>query len=186
VVADQVGGRGLASLVTLGAVLSTGGLFLAGVLTNSRLPFVLARDGQLPAWLGVVHPRLGTPWAAILVSSLAYSVFALWSFQDLVVLDIWLYSLALLVELAAFVALRWREPELPRPWRVSGGRPGMWLAALPPAALSVAAMVTAGWWDILAGVAAALTGPAAYRLWRARGVTAPAGPRPSPGRPPRD
>ena len=131
--AAAVGGPGLASLVTAGALVATSGLFLSSLLTNSRLPFVLARAGQMPRWLGAVHPPSGTPRAAVLASSAAYSVFAFWGFKELIVLNIWLYSISLLLELAAFVALRLREPDLPRPWRVGGGAVGMWLtAALPP------------------------------------------------------
>jgi amino acid transporter len=49
----------------LGALLATSGLFLSSLLTNSRLPFVLARAGQMPAWLAAIDPRSGTPRAAI-------------------------------------------------------------------------------------------------------------------------
>jgi amino acid transporter len=166
VLAEAVGGRGLASLVMGGALLAAAGLFLSLLLTNSRLPFALALSGQLPRALASVHPRFGTPWAAVILSSVCYSVCAFWSFKDLIVLDMWLYSLALLVELAAFVALRIREPELERPWRVGGGAVGMYVTAGLPAALGLLAMATAGWANTAVGVAAALTGPVAYRLWR--------------------
>ena len=174
VVAAQVGGPGLAALVTLGALLATGGLFLASLFTNSRLPFALARAGQLPRWLAAVHPRLGTPWAAVIASSACYSAFAFFSFKDLIVLNVWLYSLALLLELAAFVGLRYAEPALARPWRVGGGRAGMWLTAGLPAALSLLAMATAGWLNSAVGAAAALTGVAAYWCWAAPGRAAAA------------
>ena len=108
--------------------------------------------------------RTGAPWAAVMLSSVCYSAFAVFSFKELIVLNIWLYSIALLLELAAFVALRLREPELPRPWRVGGGAAGMWLVAGLPAALSLLAMATAGWQNTVAGVIAALTGPVVYRL----------------------
>jgi amino acid transporter len=163
-VAEAVGGWTLGSLVTMGALLSTAGLFLSGLLTNSRLPFVLASLGQLPAWLGSVSSRTGAPWVAVVLSSVCYSAFAVFSFKELIVLNVWLYSIALLLELAAFVALRLREPELPRPWRVGGGAAGMWLVAGLPAALSLLAMATAGWQNTVAGVIAALTGPVVYRL----------------------
>ena len=77
-----------------------------------------------------------------------------------------LYSISLLVELAAFVALRRREPGLPRPWRVGGGPAGMWLTAALPAAVSLVAMATAGWLNTAVGTLAALTGPVAYLVWR--------------------
>ncbi len=168
VVAERVGGPWLAHLVTAGAVVAAAGLFLSLLLTNSRLPYALARDGQMPAALARLHPRFGTPWAAVILSSVGYSVCAFWSFKDLIVLNIWLYSIGLILEMAAFVALRRREPALPRPWRVGGGAAGMWLVAGLPIACCLLAMATAGFMNTLVGLAAALTGPLAYGLWRAR------------------
>ena len=168
VVAAAVGGPMLAHAVVAGAVTAAAGLFLALVLTNSRLPYALARQGQLPRWLAATDARTGVPWAAVLVSSAGYSLFALASFKDLIVLNVWLYSLTLLLELAAFVALRLWEPALPRPWRVGGGATGLWLTAALPSAAALLAMATAGWKNTAAGVAAALTGPVVWRWWRAR------------------
>jgi amino acid transporter len=170
VAAEAVGGAGLARAVTFGALVAAAGLFLSLLLTNSRLPFALAAAGQMPAALARVDARFGTPWAAVILSSACYSVFAFWSFKDLIVLDMWLYSLTLLLELAAFVALRLLEPGLRRPWRVGGGRPGMWVVAALPSAASLLAMATAGWTNTIVGTLAALTGPLAYLLWRGRGA----------------
>ncbi len=167
VAAATVGGPWLAQAVLAGAVTASAGLFLSLVLTNSRLPYVLAVQGQLPRWLAAIHARTGVPWAAVLVSSAGYSLFALASFKDLIVLNVWLYSLTLLLELAAFVALRLREPSLARPWRVGGGPLGLWLTAAVPSAAALLAMATAGWKNTAAGVATALTGPALW-WWRAR------------------
>jgi amino acid transporter len=171
IVALAVGGPWLAHLVTLGAVVATAGLFLSLLLTNSRLPYVLAVGGQLPAALARLHPRFRTPWGAVVLSSACYSLCAFWSFKELIVLNIWLYSIALLLELGAFVALRIREPRLPRPWRVGGGAAGMWLVAALPALCCLLALATAGWINTLVGVLAALTGPVAYLLWRSPAVT---------------
>ena len=155
-VAAAIGGAWLGHAVAAGAVLSTSGLFLSLLLTNSRLPYVLARDGLLGAWLGRLHPRFGTPWAAVLLSAAFYAAFAAFSFKELIVLNIWLYSLTLIVELAAFAWLRLAHPTMP-PWRVPGGTAGMLAAALSPAACALLAMATAGWGNTLAGLAAALT-----------------------------
>ncbi len=143
-------------------MLSAAGLFMSLLLTNSRLPYVLARDGLMPASLAAVHPRFGTPWTAVVVSAALYAAFAAFSFKELIVLNVWLYSLSLLVELAAFLWLRVREPALARPWRVPGGLAVAGAVAVVPAALSLLAMAMAGWTNTLAGIVAALTGPAAY------------------------
>jgi amino acid transporter len=176
-VAAAVGGAWLGHALAAGAVLSTAGLFLSLLLTNSRLPYVLARDGLMPGALAAVHARFGTPWLAVVVSAAVYAVFAVFSFKELIVLNVWLYSLALLVELAAFLRLRRAEPEMPRPWRVPGGAPGAALAAALPAALAVLAMATAGWLNTVAGVAAALTGLVAYGIARRRTGAVPSSAR---------
>jgi amino acid transporter len=173
VAAHAVGGRWLAGLVMLGGLAAAAGLFMSLLLTNSRLPFVLAVDGQMPAALASVHRRLGTPWVAVIVSSACYSAFAYWTFKELIVLDMWLYSITLLLELAAFVALRLHEPDLARPWRVGGGRVGVWVTAALPAGCCVLALATAGTWNTVFGISALVTGPIAYRACRRRQSKSP-------------
>ncbi|MGH7353042.1 MAG: amino acid permease, partial [Candidatus Rokuibacteriota bacterium] len=161
-IAAALGGPWLGHAVALGAVVSTAGLFLSLLLTNSRLPYVLARAGRLPRGLARVHPRFGTPWAAVLVSAAVYAACAAFSFKELIVLNVWLYSLALLVELAAFLRLRRSAPGMARPWRVPGGTPAAVTVAVLPALLALLAMATAGWVNTAAGVVVALTGPLAW------------------------
>lgn len=178
VVARAVGGDGLAHAVTVGAVVSTAGLFVSLLLTNSRLPYVLALDRAMPAWLGRVHPRFGTPWVAVLVSSAVYAGFAAFSFKELIVLDVWLYSLSLLVELAAFVWLRVVEPDMPRPWRVPGGLAGATMAVVFPALFMLGALATAGLRNTLGGLLGALSGPLAWAVvsrTRSEQLSAPRG-----------
>jgi amino acid transporter len=167
-VGAALGGAWLGHAMAAGAVLSTAGLFLALLLTNSRLPFVLARDGELPARLAAVHERFGTPWVAVVVSSVIYAAFSAFSFKELIVLNVWLYSLALLVELAAFLRLRASAPAMPRPWRVPGGWTVAWLVSGVPAAFALLSMATAGWTNTIAALVAAATGPLVYALARRR------------------
>ena len=171
-IARSIGGAWLGHAVAAGAVVSAAGLFTSLLLTNSRLPYVLARAGTLPTWLGAIHPRFGAPWAAIIVSAACYAAFAVFSFKELIVLNVWLYSLALLIELGAFLRLRRTEPAMARPWRVPGGAAGAVLVVACPALFALGAMATAGLPNTIAGVAAALTGPVAYRLFARRATLA--------------
>jgi len=163
-VARAVGGAGLAWAIAVGAVVSTAGLFLSLTLTNSRLPYVLGDRGALPAAFAAVHPRFGTPWVSVLVSAACYAACAAFSFRELIVLNVWLYSLSLLVELAAFVRLRAAEPDLHRPWRVPGGMAGAVTVAVLPSCFALGAMATAGWTNTIAGIIAALSGPVVYAM----------------------
>ncbi len=172
VIGLSVGGPWLGHALAAGAVLSTAGLFMSLLLTNSRLPYVLARDHAMPAWLGAVDPRFGTPWTAVILSAACYAAFAVFSFKELIVLNVWLYSLSLLVELAAFVWLRVTAPEMPRPWRVPGGFAGAIGVAVFPLLFCIGAIATAGWTNTIAGAAAALTGPLASRVLGRRALAA--------------
>ncbi len=130
-----VGGKWLGTAVAGVGLISSAGLFSATLLAASRIPFVLAEDRHVPTILSRIHPQWGTPWAAILVSALFYTVFSFQSFSDLTVVDVILYSCALLLEFVALVVLRIKEPDLPRPYRIPGGWAGLSLVVLSPVLL---------------------------------------------------
>jgi amino acid transporter len=52
-----------------------------------------------------------------------------------------LYALALLLEFAALIWLRIKEPGMARPYRVPCGMPGVVAISIPPAALCVVSIV---------------------------------------------
>ena len=56
-------------------------------------------------------------------------------FARLVTIDILLYGTSLVLEFVALAVLRFREPELPRPFRVPGGLFGAIAIGIPPALL---------------------------------------------------
>ena len=121
----------LAAWIALAGMVSAVGLFNALLLAYSRIPFVMAQDGLLPAALARTDSR-GTPRTAVLFAAGCYSVFMLLPFSGLVVADVMLYSLALMLELGALIALRRREPSLRGAFRIPVGTGGVTaLAALP-------------------------------------------------------
>lgn len=120
-VGKVLGGPWLQAAVTIGGMFSAVAMFSALLASNSRLPLVLSRDGYLPARLTHESKRFKAPIASIVGSSAIYAVFCLSSFGDLVVVDVFLTNVVILLEVAALVALRIREPGLTRPYRVPGG-----------------------------------------------------------------
>lgn len=58
-----------ASLITIGAVISTTGTLSAILLAGSRLPFAMAEQDHLPRFLATTHKRFRTPHNAILVTA---------------------------------------------------------------------------------------------------------------------
>lgn len=100
------------------AVLALPTVILAFLFGQSRIFFVMARDGLLPRWLGRINERRGAPVAVTLVTAMLVSVLA-----GLLPLDE-IAALANAGTLAAFfavgaslLALRVRDPHRPRPFR---------------------------------------------------------------------
>lgn len=63
-----LGGAG-ASLITVGAMVSTIGTLNAILLAGSRLPFAMAEQNQLPGIFGATHERFHTPHISILLTA---------------------------------------------------------------------------------------------------------------------
>jgi amino acid transporter len=139
-VAEAVAGPWLGQFLAVAALVAAAGLFSSLLLTISRVPFVMSEDGYLPKALLKVHPRYGTPWVSLIVSSAIYTVFILGPFQSLVVVDVTIYAGALLLEFAAFIALRIKRPNMERPYRVPGGWFGAILVVLFPTAVILIAV----------------------------------------------
>jgi amino acid transporter len=140
-VGKQLGGSWLGHAITIGGLASAAGLFSSLLLTNSRIPFVLAEDGYLPRRLVKRSKRFGTPIAAIVLCSTIYALFATSKFQTLVVIDVFLTNITLLLELAALIALRRKRPDLERPFRIPGGAAGITIMSVPLVAVIVFAAV---------------------------------------------
>lgn len=137
-------------------------------LTLPRLFFAMARDRLFFARLAEVHPRFGTPAAAIVGTALWSGVLVLsGTFEQLltyVVFMSWLWFA--LAALAIFVYRR-REPDAPRPFRTPG-------YPVTPVLFVIAALVivlntiVAQPVQSVIGLAIALLGIPAYLWWRPR------------------
>jgi amino acid transporter len=68
------GGDTLATIVALGALLSTFGSLAANMIANPRVTFALAEQGDFPRWFATIHRRYQTPY----ISIFAFAV-ALWA-----------------------------------------------------------------------------------------------------------
>lgn len=126
-----------ATAITLGAMLGALGTANANTMSYSRIPAVLAEDGYLPRIFARCTPRTGVPWASVAACSVLWACSLGLSFTKLILLDVLLTGLSVLLEFAALVALRIREPELARPYRVPGGLAGAIALGIAPLGLLV-------------------------------------------------
>jgi len=86
----------------------------------------MAEDGLLPA---IFKKRLqnGAPWVCILACATCWALALGFTFERLITIDLVLWGMSLVLEFAALVILRLREPALPRPFRIPGPT---WVAVL--------------------------------------------------------
>jgi amino acid transporter len=116
----------------LGGMMSAFGMFNALVMSYSRLPLAMAQDGMLPSFFAKLHPRTRAPWIAILTCALGWTMCLTLGFERLVTIDIVVYGSSVMLEFVALAVLRFREPNLPRPFRVPGGIFGAVAVGIPP------------------------------------------------------
>jgi amino acid transporter len=136
-VARAVTGMGaLAVAITIGGMIGAVDTLNSLTMALSRLPAVLADDGYLPKLLAR-RTRTGAPWVSIVLCATCWAVCLNLSFVKLIMLDVLLTGLSIVLQFAALVGLRLREPNLPRPYRVPGGLLGAIAIGIPPAALLV-------------------------------------------------
>ncbi len=145
-VAGALGGRimgfeWLRFLIVLGGMMSAFGMFNALVMSYSRLPLAMARDGMLPKFFGKISSRTRAPYVAIIVCATCWALCLGLGFKRLVTLDIMLYGISLMLEFVTLVALRIREPELKRGFRVPGGLTGAISCGIFPLLLLSLAML---------------------------------------------
>lgn len=120
-VVAETGPRITSSIATI-ALFSTANTVLMMMLSAARLLYGMAEHGALPSVLGRVHPRRKTPWVAtVAVATLSAGCVVGLRRIELVatVSNFVLFATFILVN-AAVIALRFREPHVPRPFRIPG------------------------------------------------------------------
>jgi APA family basic amino acid/polyamine antiporter len=150
------------------ALFATANTALVSMLVASRVLFGMAREGEIPKRWAAVLPRRKTPWVATLVvAGLAAALVPFGEVGVVASLSSFASLLAFAAVNLAMIVLRYREPELNRPFRVPGA-----VGKLPilPAIGIVATLGIATQLDgkaFLAGTIALVvfTG---YSLWRRR------------------
>lgn len=114
----QIGQRFAAGCVSVGAIAGLTSVLLVLMYGQTRVFYAMSRDGLLPGVFSTVHPRFRTPTRTIMATGVCIALVA--GFMPI-------HEVAALVNvgtLTAFVvvsvgvlALRYRQPELPRPFR---------------------------------------------------------------------
>jgi basic amino acid/polyamine antiporter, APA family len=115
---DRMGATWGSLLVKAGAVAGTSTVMMMTLMGQSRIFYVMSKDGMLPAWAGAIHPRFRTPWISSITVGLFIAIFAgllpISVLGDLVNIGT-LFAFSI-VCIGVWI-LRKRQPDLPRPFR---------------------------------------------------------------------
>jgi len=166
--AQLIGGPWLGSWMTLAAMVTNISLLNATVLTSTRMPFAMAEDGYLPSALTARHPRFGTPWIAIIASGAIYGLLAVHSLLQLITVYNWLRVATTILTVLAAWQLRRKQPDLPRPFVIPGGRLGLIAAVAAVVVMSAVALLGSDKYGLRWGPVALAAGPVVYWLLKKR------------------
>ncbi len=117
----RVAGESGGAAVSGAAMISIFAAINGSILSGSRVPYAMARDGYFFHRMARVHPGYRTPSASIVLLGLWSSVLLLsGQYRELYTLVIFPSWILYGMTAAAVIVLRRRRPELPRPYRVWG------------------------------------------------------------------
>jgi amino acid transporter len=131
-VGSLIGGQWLGAFIAFAGMASSLGIYAAVLLSVSRVPKVMADDDLLPKRLNTLHPKFKTPYVSIIVCSLVVSLMILWSFTDLLIIDVTVYGAGLALEYISLIKLRKISPDRRRPFKIPFNITGLCLMLILP------------------------------------------------------
>jgi APA family basic amino acid/polyamine antiporter len=109
----------LSVLLTVGAIAALSSVMVVMMLAQPRIFLAMAKDGLLPRWAGLVHPKYKTPHVSTLVTgvvvALASGLTPIATLGQLVSIGT---LMAFVIVSLGVIVLRRTRPDLPRPFRM--------------------------------------------------------------------
>lgn len=110
-----------ATFVAAAILVSTLGSNNGIILTAARIPYAMARGGLFFGWASRVHPRFGTPVAALVAQfGVASALTLTGTYDQLITYVVFASFLFYALSCGAVIRLRHKAPHVPRPYRVWG------------------------------------------------------------------
>jgi amino acid transporter len=160
-VAMVIGGVWLKWWVEIAAAVSNMGLFEAEMSSDSFQLLGMGEIGMLPE-VFAVRSQHGTPILGILCSASGVVLLSWMSFQEIIEVLNFLYCFGMLLEFAALIWLRVKQPDLLRPYQIPLSTKGVTALLLLPTVLLLVVMAIASTPTILLSMAISLVGFLAY------------------------
>lgn len=187
--AAKIGGAWLGAAMALGGLISNAALIIATMLSQSRLPMVLAEDGLFPQIFQRSHRRFGTPTVSLIATGTVLTGLCALHFTELVSAYALVQSLAYIAIYAAFFRLRAEPIAFPKSrFRIPFGTAGLFLMFVPTFLIGVLViqhgLFPRGSLDVRQALLQLLvfgSGPLTYMVMRKQRAGIPEQPDASPG-----
>jgi APA family basic amino acid/polyamine antiporter len=109
----------LTILLTLGAVAALSSVMVVMMLAQPRIFLAMSKDGLMPKWAGIVHPRFKTPHVSTIVTGVVVAIAAgLTPIATLGTLVSIGTLMAFVIVSIGVIVLRRTRPDLPRPFKM--------------------------------------------------------------------
>ena len=95
----------------------------------------------LPKCFDHIDSNTHSPVVAVVAQSIIIAFFMFFDFGTLVEVSVTLNCITLVIEFAAFIYLRYKEPDAPRPYIIPGGKPVAWLITIVKITLVITVIV---------------------------------------------
>ena len=120
-VVQSLWGSNGARWLTIAMALSALGALHTVILTGARIPYAMARDRVFFRFAERIHPSFRTPSGALIFLGCVATLLALsGTFEELYSLFVFAVWIFFALTAIALLRLRWKEPDLVRPYRVWG------------------------------------------------------------------
>lgn len=170
-VMTEIAGPAAGVIILLAIMTSVFGALNGNLLAKPRVAYAMARDGLTFSFLGKIHPRWSTPWAALLIQGAVaiIMVLVLKDFDTLTTYFVVVEWGALIFAVAAVFVLRRKLSEAPRPFSTPA-YPWVPLLFMVGTVIGVSAIVwgefQVGNFSPIYGLAIALAGFPVHHLWK--------------------
>ena len=170
-VMTDIAGPAAGVVILLAIMTSVFGALNGNFLAKPRVAYAMARDGLTFSFLGKIHRRYATPWAALLIQGVVavIMVLVLKDFDSLTTYFVVVEWAALIFAVAAVFVLRRKMAEAPRPFRT----PGYPLVPILFVVGTVVGLSAIVWGEIqvgnfspIYGLGIALAGFPVHHLWK--------------------
>ena len=137
-VALALGGTAFAWWFSIAAQTSNFGLINGEMLLMSHLLKAISDDGHLPKAISTINQNNGTPVGALITQGIVLSIMTMgMNFVDLLVVGTWISIPLYIIGFFVFISLRYSKPDLPRPFKVSGGMIFPWITVIIPTIIAL-------------------------------------------------